>query len=73
MGTLSLLSSNVIQVALPFRLILYIALHSLTLLDLGSKLNTKTWRVDKLSTLGLIRLVFLQFSSKLPKFILGES
>ena len=34
---------------------------SLPLLYLGSKLNTKTWGVDNLSTLGWIRLVFLQF------------
>ena len=39
-----------------------------TLLDLGLKLNSKTWRVDNLSTLGEIRLVFLQFLSKLLNF-----
>ena len=42
-------------------------ISTLTLLDLGSKLNTKTCQVDNLSTLGGIRLVFLQFLFKLLK------
>ena len=40
---------------------------ALTLLDLASNLNKKTWCVNKLLT-PWIRLVFLQFSSELLNF-----